>query len=196
MSSNGNGEQGGDASDWGEARDRFDVVRDTRDMEEKTYVDTFQDLGFATNRGSLPGAVAADIAFNPFSTYGTGSEKNLATAQAFLPGGLAVGAIRAASMTGKSPKGTGPDPSPGLGSGSGDTDSGGTLLRRKSKPGSAKKTTPAAAPRRGGVTPNPVVQPTPSARRGSPTRGQRGILTSSYGDITTANVSRKSLLGA
>ena len=195
MSSNGNGEQGGDASDWGEARDRFDVVRETREQEAQTQVDTFQDLGFATNRGSLPGAVSADIAFNPFSPYSTGSEKNLATAQAFLPGGLALGAIRAASMTGKSPKGTGPDPSPG--SGSGDTDSGGTLLkRRKSKPGSAEKTTPAAAPRRGGVTPNPVVNPSPSARRGSPTRGQRGILTSSYGDITTANVSRKSLLGA
>ena len=195
MSSNGNGEQGGDAGDWGEARDRFDVVRDTRDKEAQTQVDTFQDLGFATNRGSLPGAIAADIAFNPFSTYGTQSEKGMAGAQAILPGGLALGAIRAGMMTGGSVRGTGPDPGPG--SGSGDTDSGGTLLRRrKSKPGSAEKTTPAAAPRRGGVTPNPVVQPTPSARRGSPTRGQRGILTSAYGDITAPNVARKNLLGA
>ena len=191
MSSNGNGEQGGDASDWGEARDRFDVVRDTRDMEEKTSVDTFQDLGFATNRGSLPGAVAADIAFNPFSTYGTQSEKGMAGAQAILPGGLAVGAIRAASMTGGSVRGTGPDAPPGP---EGPSEPG-TLLRKRLKPGSAAQTKRAAAPR-GGVTPNPVIRPAPSPARTSPTRGTRGIFTSAYGDITAPNVARKNLLGA
>jgi hypothetical protein len=190
MSSNGNGETGGSGKEWGEARDRFDVVRETRDMEEKTAIDTFQDLGFATNRGSLPGVIAADIAFNPFSTYGTSGEQNLATAQAFLPGGLALGAIRAAMMTGKSPKGTGPDLGPDLNPAEPNT-----LLKRKSKPGSAKKTTPAAARGRG-VTPNPVVQVAQSAARGSPTSGQRGILTSTSGDRSTASVSRKNLLGA
>ena len=192
MSSNGNGETGSSGEDWGEARDRFDVVRDTRDMEVNPAapVDTFQDVHLATNRSSLPGAVAADIAFNPFSTYGTQSEKAMAGAQTILPGGLAIGAIRAASMTGGSVRGTGPDAPPGP---KGPAEPG-TLLRKRSKPGGAAQTKRAAP--RGGVTPNPVIRPAPSPARTSPTRGSRGILTSAYGDITAPNVARKNLLGA
>ena len=189
MSSNGNGDQGGDASDWHKAD--FDVVRDVREMEVNPVapVDTFQDLGFATNRGSLPGEIAADIAFNPFSVYSTGGEKGAAIGQAILPGGLAVGALRTAMMTGKSPKGTGPPPGP-------DSqyfeDTSGA--KKKPRPGGAKKAAPAA--RQGGAAPRPVVRPDASSARGSPTGGRRGILTSAYGDITTPQVSRKTLLGA
>jgi hypothetical protein len=99
MGSSGNGNQGGDASDWGKARDRFDIVKDTRDMEVETKVDTFQDLGFALERDNLPDVIAADVAFNPFSPYSTMAEKGMTAVQAFLPGGFILGGARALAMT-------------------------------------------------------------------------------------------------
>ena len=108
MGSSGNGDQGGDASDWHKAD--YDIVKDNRAMEVEQKVDTFQDLGYALERDNLPDVIAADVAFNPFSAYSKGWEKGLAAVQTFVPGGLIVGTARALSMT--DPNQFGPRSSP------------------------------------------------------------------------------------
>ena len=184
MSSNGNGDQGGDAKSWADAD--FDIVKDTRDMEVETKVDTFQDLGFALERDNLPDVVAADVAFNPFSVYSTTAEKGMAVAQAAMPGGFLVGAARAASMT---------DPaSYGLPSNTKTEDN--SVNAATGRPGQGAvgaKKTPARAS--SGVTPNAAVR-TSSAARKQTRSSNRGILTGASGVTGAAQVQRKTLLGS
>lgn len=187
MSSNGNGEQGGDASDWGAARDRFDIVEKTRDKEVETQVDTFQDLGYALERDNLPDVVAADVAFNPFSIYGTTAEKGIAVAQAAVPGGAILGLGRMISMT--DPAYFGPPVET-------DPNDGSLPDPPTGRPGQgavgAKKPQARAS---GGVTPNPAVRASSKARKQTRS-SNRGILTGASGVGGTAQVQKKTLLGS
>ena len=184
MSGNGNGEQGGDARDWADADHQ--VVKKTREMERGTMVDTYQDLDFATNRSSLPGEIAADIAFNPFSVYSTGGEKGMAAGQVVAPGGAIIGAIRAASMTRSSDFKPG-DPA---------ANDGKDERAPKSRPGRAAAAKTQTTPRRsGGASPNAAVRAA-SQTRPQVRGGGRGILTGPGGVSEAASVQRKTLLGS
>ena len=183
MSSNGNGDQGGDASDWADADHK--VVKDTRQMERENMVDTYQDLDFATNRDSLPGEIAADIAFNPFSVYSTGGEKGAAIGQAIAPGGMIVGAIRAASMTRSS------DFKAGKNSNEGSD----YQPPKRSRPGSASAAKSAPKRSTSAAAPNPVIR-TSSTSKPQSRGGNRGILTGPAGVAGAANIQRKTLLGS
>lgn len=185
MTGNGNGEQGGDASDWGAARDRFDIVETTRDKEVETEVDTFQDLGYALERDNLPDVVAADVAFNPFSIYGTTAEKGIAAAQAVVPGGALLGAARAISMT--DPAYFGPP------SGANPEDGGRVASGRPGQSAvGAKKPQVRAS---GGVTPSTAVRASSAARKQTRS-SNRGILTGASGVGGAAQVQKKTLLGS
>ena len=183
MSSNGDGEAGGDGRSWADAD--FDIVNKNREMEVETKVDTFQDLDFALNRDSLPDVVAADVAFNPFSVYSTTGEKGLAVAQAAIPGGAVLGLGRMLAMTRSSDFGppSGADPNDGS-------------LDPTGRPGQgavgAKKP---VARTSGGVTPNTAVRASSAARKQTRS-SNRGILTGASGVGTQAQVQKKTLLGS
>ena len=73
-------------------------------IERKTQVDTFsttQQIGPVSGAGhsDLSRTEAFSIANNPFSSLSTPVEKGIAVAQAALPGGTILGALRGAYMT-------------------------------------------------------------------------------------------------
>jgi|8_EtaG_2_1085327.scaffolds.fasta_scaffold02301_6 hypothetical protein len=179
MGSSGNGNQGGDASDWHKAD--YQVVKDTRAMEIETKVDTFQDLGFALERDNLPDVIAADVAFNPFSPYSTGFEKGLAGVQAFVPGGLFLGTARALSMT--DPNQLGPRSS---------TSSKGQAIGAPNRPSRPDQTRGTKSPSVSGTKPMASVRPSSAAKPQS-RKSNRGILTGGSG--AGSQDQKKTLLG-
>ncbi len=181
MGSSGNGNQGGDASDWASAGDRFDIVKENRAMERETKVDTFQDLGYALERDNLPDVIAADVAFNPFSPYSTGTEKAMTAVQAFLPGGFILGGARALSMT--DPNQLGPRSS---------TSSKGQASGAPNRPSRPDQTRGTKSPSVSGTKPMASVRPSSAAKpqkRGS----NRGILTGPPSTMDQGQ--KKNLLG-
>jgi len=73
-------------------------------VERESQVDSFsttQQVGSVSGAGhsDLSRSEAFSIANNPFSNLSTSTEKGMAVAQAALPGGFLVGALRSAALT-------------------------------------------------------------------------------------------------